>query len=164
MTPIYLKILCWLLLTLVLGLCALLRISLRLQFVYPFKQPPRLPFSADDWPFFLRMAKFLRNKLQLKQLHGQILLIGRPDICALAGGALTAALHGLAAAANCRDADLQLHLAADETEIVNCQSGEIMVKISLPLWAIITAALRLAAYYIRCRRRLKPTGNQKGGL
>lgn len=160
MTPIYLKFLCQLLLlTLGLWLCALLRITLSLRLAYPFQQPAKLPFSQQDLPFLLKNAQFLRKQLNLKQLHCQMQLSGRPDVCALAGGALKAALHSLAAAVNCRSADLQLRLAANETTYINCHTAEIRLKISLPLWAIITIVLRFAAYYIRRQRRLKAKSN-----
>ena len=156
MTPIYLKILCWLLVLLFgLWLGAIWRINLRLRLAYPFQQPPKLPFSQNDWPFLLKLAKFSQKQLQLKQLHCQMQLIGRPDICAITGGALMAALHSLAAAANCRDANLQLHLTANATNRLNCPMAEVMLKISLPLWVIITILLRTAVYYIRRQRKLK---------
>lgn len=142
------------------------RLPLSLRLTYPLAQKPRLPFSMADLPFWLRLSKFLLKRLKLKRLQCQLKLAGRPDICALAGGCLLAALQGMAAAANCTKPDLHMQLCPDEKRpLAESLSGEIILKISLPLWAIITAALRLAAYFGRRRFKLNPTDNiQEGGM
>jgi hypothetical protein len=159
MTPFYTNLIVpGLLLFLLVASQIRLRFSLRLT--YPLAAKPRQPFNKADWPFCLRLAKFLLKRLHLKQLHCQLQLAGRPDVCAMAGGCLLAALHGLAAAANCPSPDLHLQLVANEKmPLENSFSGEIFLKISLPLWVIITAALRLAAYF--GHRRLKLSSSDK---
>lgn len=137
-----------------------IRLRLSLRLTYPLAATPRLPFSAADLPFYLRLSKFLLKRLRLKRLRCRLRLAGRPDVCALAGGCLLATLHGLAAAADCPRPDLALQLVANEKmPQTDSLSGEVWLKISLPLWAIITAVVRLAAYFGRRRFKLKPTDN-----
>ena len=156
MTPIYLKTLYWPLVALVafatLALSLRARVRLRLHLTYPMQQRPRLPLSAADWPFCLRLAKFLGKQVRLTKLHCQIKLSGRPDICALSGGALVAGLHVISAAANCRDTDVQLQLAPNEQS-----SGECYLNLTLPLWVIIAAALRLTVYFFKRKSIIKST-------
>ena len=157
MTPIYLKTLCWLLTALaalaVFAISLVARVCLRLHLTYPMTQPPRLPLSSADWPFCLRLAKFLSKQVRLKKLHCQIKLSGRPDICALTGGALVAGLHSLSAAANCRDTNVQLQLAPNEQK----SSGEFNINLTLPLWVIIAATLRLIVYFFKRKSIIKST-------
>ena len=70
MTPFYTNLIVpGLLLFLLVASQIRLRFSLRLA--YPLAAKLRQPFNKADWPFCLRLAKFLLKRLHLKQLHSQ---------------------------------------------------------------------------------------------